>query len=75
MHFRETRYYLNLLVKPKIIFRFSGKNSILCILKGIFKMHKIVFFPEKKIIKKIVWLPYLKCSDQLPKKTHLSCDM
>ena len=28
---------------------FSGKNIILCILKGIspFKMNKILFFPEK----------------------------
>ena len=35
------------------IFFFSGKNIILCILKGIlpFKMHKIIYFsrkPEKK---------------------------
>ena len=33
---------------------FSGKNMILCILKGIspFKMHKIIYFPEnmKKIL-------------------------
>ena len=37
--------YLNLLVKPRIFFRFSGKNIILCILKGKmpFKMHKIIF--------------------------------
>ena len=30
---------------------FSGKNGILCILKGEmpFKRHKIIFFPEKKI--------------------------
>ena len=34
--------YLNLLVKPRIFFRFSGKNIILCILKGF------LFFPEKK---------------------------
>ena len=29
-------------------FFFSGKNIILCILKGIspFKMHKIIYFPE-----------------------------
>ena len=33
-------------------FRFSKKYIILCILKGevSFKMHKIIFFPEKKII-------------------------
>ena len=29
-----TRAYLNLLVKPRIFFRFSGKKIILCILKG-----------------------------------------
>ena len=37
-----------------LIIFFSGKNIILCILKGIspFKMHKIIFFPEnlKKIL-------------------------
>ena len=33
--FRVVRPYLNLLVKPRIFFfRFSGKNIILCILKG-----------------------------------------
>ena len=34
----------------KIFFRFSGKNIILCILKGemTFKMHKITFFFRKK---------------------------
>ena len=31
-----------------------------------FKMHKIVFFPKKKIIKKYVCLPHLKFSDPLP---------
>ena len=49
--FRVTQPYLNLLVKPRIIFRFSGeKNIILCILKGEmpFKMHKIIFFFQKK---------------------------
>ena len=42
--FRVTRTYLYILVKPSF-FRFSGKNIILCILKGIlpFKMHKIMF--------------------------------
>ena len=34
-----------------------------------FKMHKIIFFPEKKI-KKCVCLPYLKFSDLLP-ETHI----
>ena len=44
--FRVT--YLNLLVKPRIFFRFSKIN--LCILKGEmpFKMHKINFFSRKK---------------------------
>ena len=36
-----------------------------------FKMHKIIFFPEKKIIKKkYVYLPYLKFLDPLP-QTHI----
>ena len=53
--FRVTQPYLNLLVKPRIFFMFSGKNIILSILKGEmpFKMHKIIFFPEKKNKKKI----------------------
>ena len=52
------RPYLNLLVKPRIVFRFSGKNIILCILKGEmpFKIHKIIFFSRKK-----------KCAPSLPK--------
>ena len=60
--FRVTTPYLNILVKPRIIFRFSGKYIILCILKGEmpFKMHKIIFFSRKKIIKKI-------CVPTLPK--------
>ena len=50
----KVRPYLNLLMKPRIFFRFSGeKNIVLCILKGKmpFKMHKIIyiFFPEKKM--------------------------
>ena len=50
--FRVTRPYQNLLVKPRIVFRFSEKYIILCILKGEMplKMHKIIFLPEKKII-------------------------
>ena len=45
--FRVTRPYLNLLVKPRILLRFSGKNRILCILKGKmpFNMHNF-FFPD-----------------------------
>ena len=35
-----------------------------------FKMHKIILFPDKKIIKKYVCLPYLKFSDLLP-EMHL----
>ena len=52
--FRVTRRYLNLLVKPSIFFRFSGKNIISCILKGEmpFKMHKIIYFSRKKQHKK-----------------------
>ena len=72
--FRVTRPYLNLLVKPRIFFRFSRIYIIiLCILKGEmhFKMHKVIFFFQKKIIKtKYVCLPYLKFSDLLP-ETHL----
>ena len=70
--FRVIWPYLNLLVNLDF-FRFSGKKIILCILKGKmpFKIHKIIYFSsEKKIIKKYVCLPYLKCSDLLS-KTHL----
>ena len=51
--FRVTRPYLNLLVKPGIFFRFSGKYIILCILKGEmpFKIHKIMGVFQKKITK------------------------
>ena len=68
--FRVTGPYLNLLMKSRIFYRFSGKNIILCFLKGKmpFKMHKIIFFSRKKY----VWLPYLKFSDPLP-ETH--CDL
>ena len=69
--FRVTRPYLNLLVKNRIYYRFSGKIIILCVLKGKmpFKMHKnIYFFPEKKV-KKYVCLSYLKCSHPSP-ETH-----
>ena len=53
--FRVTQPYLNLPVKPRIFSGFSGKNIILCILKGgmPFKMHKISFFPKKNNLKKI----------------------
>ena len=49
--FRVTQPYLNLLVKPRNFFRFSGKNIIVCILKGNmpFKMHKMIYFSRKKI--------------------------
>ena len=36
----------------------------------VFKMHKIIFFPEKKNKKKYVCLPYIKFSYQL-QETHL----
>ena len=71
--FRVTRPYLNLLVKPRMFFRFSGKNMMLCILKGEMpsKMNKIIFFSrKKKYFKKYVCLPYLKFSDPLP-ESHL----
>ena len=47
----------NFRVGTKFFFNYfflSGKNTILCILKGIlpFKMHKIIFFPEN-LTKKI----------------------
>ena len=63
--FRVARPYLNLLVKPRIFFRFSGKKIILCILKGkmLFKMHKIIFFP-------IICVTLQKISDLLH-ETHL----
>ena len=68
---RVTRPYLNLLVKPKISFRFSEKkkNIILCILKGemAFNVHNYIFIPD--IFFKNVCLPYLKFSDPLP-ETH-----
>ena len=49
--FRVTQHCLNLLVKSRFIFMVSGKNVMLCILKGEmpFKMYKIIFFPEKII--------------------------
>ena len=48
--FRVTRPYLNLLVKPRIFFKFSGKNIILCILKGEMpsKCIKLYFFLKRK---------------------------
>ena len=54
--FRVTRSYLNLLVKPINFFRLSGKNIILCNLKGEmpFKMQKIIFFQKNKLLKKCV---------------------
>ena len=47
--FRVTRPYHNLRVKPRIISGFQEETIIVCILKGEmpFKMHKILFFPEK----------------------------
>ena len=71
--FRVTRPYLNLLVKPRIFSGFLEKNIILCILKGKMpsKMHKIIFFfQKKKIDKKKKYLPYLNFLDPLP-EIHL----
>ena len=50
--FRINQPYLNLLVKQGIFSGFLEKNIILCISKGIlpFKMHKILFFPEKNCV-------------------------
>ena len=61
-----TLSYLNLLVKPIILFRFPAKNIILCILKGemSFKMHKIIYFFEKK--KGAYHTMYLQFADLLP---------
>ena len=69
--FRVTRPCLNLLMKPRIFFMFSGKNIILCILKGKmpFKMHKsIYFFPEKTTTRKVS-LPYVIFSDHVTPNT------
>ena len=58
--FRVTLHYPNLLVKPKKI-SFSEKNIILCILKGKMplKMHKIMYFFQKKNYNKCVpIIPY-----------------
>ena len=73
--FRLTRPYLDLLVKPKIIFRFSGNNikfyafrMAKCLSKCI-KLYSS--HPQKNNQKKkYVCLPYLKFSDLLP-ETHL----
>ena len=48
--FRVAQTYLDLREKPRIFQVFWKKNIILCVLKGEmpFKMHKIIFFPEKK---------------------------
>ena len=52
-----------------VLFRFSGKDIILFILKGKvpFKMHKIIFFPNYKNYLKNIYVPTLpKFSDALP---------
>ena len=65
--FRVTLPYLNLLVTPRILFLIS------CILKGEmplpFKMHEIIFFPEKNMKKSV---PTLKFSDPVTWKTQLT---
>ena len=55
--FRVTRPYLNLLMKPRIIFRFSGQKYNFMHFERLFKMPKIIFFQEK--IRKYVRLSYL----------------
>ena len=57
--FRVTWPYLNLLMKPRFFFMFSGKNIILCVLKSKlpFKRHKVIFF--QKIIQKRNCMPTL----------------
>ena len=71
--FRVTQPYLNvnLLVKrykPRFFQVFWKKDIISCILKGEmpFKMHKIIFFCQKK---KCVPTRNLKFSDLLPEKS------
>ena len=66
--FRVTRPYLNLLVKPRIIFRFSGKNKLYAFWKAkcLSKCVKLYFFSRKKLKQKYVCLPYLNFSDRLP---------
>ena len=51
------RHYLNLLVKPRIFFMFSGKNVNFGILKGKmpFKMHKIIYFLKPFKMHKIIF--------------------
>ena len=68
--FRVTGPYLNLLVKPRFFSGFLNFFIILCILKGEmpFKMHKIIFLPEKIY----VCLPYLKTYFYIW-PYHLSC--
>ena len=67
--FRVTRPYLNLLVKPRNFFQVFWKIYDFMLLKGKmpFKMHKIIYFFQKKELKiKYVCLHYPKCSDLLP---------
>ena len=63
--FRVTWPYLNLLLKPRFVSGFLEKIKNLCNLKGEmpFKMHKIIFFPEKKM-----------CAfNSNPTETHSKC--
>ena len=67
--FKVTWSYLNLLVKPRINFRFSGEKKIQFYAfwkaKCLSKCIKLYFFQKKNVC-----LPYLKFSDPLP-ETHL----
>ena len=67
--FRVTQPYSNFLVKPRIFFRFSGKNIILCILKGEMPYIMHLYFSRKKTIKKMCVPTMLKFSDPL-QETH-----
>ena len=68
--FKVTRPYINLLVKPRSFSGLLKKCNFMHFERQMpLKMH-IFFFPEKKIKKKYVCLPYLKCSGLLP-ETHL----
>ena len=70
--FWVTRPYLNLQVKPSFLSVF-WKKIFLCILKGKlpFKMHKIIFFPEKETIKKMCANPTKNFQTCFPKHTYL----
>ena len=70
--FRVTRPYLNLLMTPRIFSGFLEKKIILCILKGLFKVYKIIFFSRKKLLKNYVCAyPTKNFQTRYPKQTNL----